>query len=192
MNEKKRPGKDAKNGDNRSYSDDNKNNAFKNITDTKALLLLREMYLVDHRHRFPNWPEHYHTAPKFEVRTTNGLTKAIISFLRLKGHHVERTGNEGRIIDSRQVVTDHMGHIKLIGSVQRIKGSGMKGTSDLKAVINGQFVAIEVKNDATRDRQRHGQLIYQQQIEAAGGIYITASSFGKFVNWYYEMFCEGC
>jgi len=161
---------------------------FTTFSDKTALSHLKDLCLAEHRKRFPEWPEHYHNAPSFQAKTTNGLSRCIIHFLKLKGHHIERTGNEGRIIDTRQVVTDVIGKQRVIGSLTRIKGSGTKGTSDLKAVINGRFVAIEVKNGNTSDRQSNVQKLYQLGVERSGGIYIIASSLGQFVSWYYSKF----
>lgn len=145
---------------------------------------LKNLWLADNLRKYPDLPYRY--PPKYTDRTTNGLTRCVLDFLRLSGHHCERTGNEGRIIDNRQLVSDHMGHQRMIGTVQRVRGSGMRGTSDLKAIIHGHFTAIEIKNAATGDRQRPEQKTYQQRVEAAGGVYMIATSFGQFLTWYYS------
>jgi len=165
-----------------------KNNWNKYSHHSAAFAELRELFLIENRRKYPAIPDNYRVVPKFEDKTTNGLTRCVLTFLKLKCHHCERTGNEGRIIDDRQIVTDVIGRQRVIGSIKRIKGSGTRGTSDLKAVIGGRFVAIEIKCSATGDKQRPAQIQYQAEVEQAGGIYIIASSFPQFFNWYQSNF----
>ena len=140
------------------------------------------------KRRFPATPEKYLCPRKYSDKNTNELTKCVIDFLRLKGHFVERTGNEGRVIDNRKVVTDIMGNTRMIGSLTRVHSSGMKGTSDLKAIINSKYIAIEIKCEATKDRIRPDQLKYKESVEQAGGLYVIASTFAGFHSWYNEKF----
>lgn len=155
-----------------------------NFTDREALSHLRELHLADSRIKHPELP--YHSAPTFSATKTNDIAKCIKHFLKLKGHHCERTGNEGRVIDQRETFTDTVGISRTIGSFKRIRSSGTKGTSDLKASINGKFVAIELKNIKTKDRISPAQIAYRSQVEASGGIYVIAESLAGFMNWYYS------
>lgn len=132
----------------------------------------------------PNIPVEWLAPRKYVDNNTSGLTKCVYDYLKLKGHHVERIGNEGRIIDKRKTFADVIGRQHTIGNVTRIKSSGMKGTSDLKSSINSRFVAIEIKCQVTKDRQSEAQRAYQLEVEQAGGIYVIASSFEQFYNWY--------
>jgi hypothetical protein len=84
---------------------------------SEAVKLLEAIATDEARRLHPNIPPHY-IAP----RTYRDDTA--------KGHHCERTGNEGRVIDQRKIVTDVLGNSRMIGSVQRVYGSGMRGTSD--------------------------------------------------------------
>ena len=143
----------------------------------KLKQLLREEQL----RKYPSVPENYHRAIKLTDKTANGLTKCVSEYLRLKGYWCERTGNEGRVIDTRKTYTDVIGQQKTIGSVKRIKSSGALGTSDLKAIINGQFIAIEIK--IGKDRMSDSQKKYQEQVESAGGVYVVVKSFDQFVEW---------
>lgn len=150
---------------------------------------LKELYLSDQRKRFPSVPEHGRCIPTYSDKTTNGLTKCIIDYIRLRGFFIERTGNEGRIIDNNRVTyTDVIGRTRTIGNIRRIKSSGSLGTSDLKAVIAGRFVAIEIKCRFTNDRIRPDQLKYKHLVEQAGGIYYIAQDFTSFFNWFNETF----
>jgi hypothetical protein len=154
------------------------------FSERSAITHLKELHLQDSRLKHPELP--YYSSPPFSATKTNSLTKIVQHFLRLKGHHCERTGNEGRVIDQRQTYIDSVGISRTIGIVLRVKSSGMRGTSDLKAIIDGKFVAIEIKNSLTRDRQRPDQKLYQAEIEAAGGIYYIVTSFATFLTWYYQ------
>jgi hypothetical protein len=148
----------------------------------KAFAKLRELYLQDHRRKYPNMPEYARTSPRYTDKTANGLTKMIIHFIRLNGGQAERINCTGRIIDNRKTFTDVSGRVRTIGSVQYGKTAGTRGTADISATIRGRAVKIEVK--IGNDKQSSYQRQYQKNIEAAGGIYIIARNFIGFYNWY--------
>ena len=50
----------------------------------------------------------------------------------------------------------------------------MKGCSDIIAVINGQFIGVEVKT--ATGKQSADQILFQRRLENAGGKYIVARS----------------
>ena len=145
---------------------------------------LRQLKLAKTREAYPNVPEYALPKIEYNERSTNGLTRCVLDFLNLSGDFCERTGNEGRVIDGRKTYTDVLGRQKTIGSVKRIKSSGTKGTSDLKAVISGRMVAIEIKYGA--DRQSQAQKDYQASVEKAGGTYWVVKNFNQFYELYQE------
>ena len=149
-----------------------------------ALQELKALFIADLKKRCPLVPEFALCVPKYNDKTTNGLTKCVADYIRLSGCFVERTGNEGRVIDDRQTYKDVLGYSKTIGSIKRIRSSGTPGTSDLKAIIKGRILAIEIKCKATNDKIRPDQLKYKQQVEQSGGAYIIASTFQQFYDWY--------
>lgn len=151
-----------------------------------AIGKLKELYLERNKQRFPSIPDYARVTPKYTDKNTRGLTKCVTDFLKLKEYHVERTGNEGRVIDNRKTFTDVLGRRQTIGSLQRVYSSSKRGTSDLKAVINGKFVAIEIKCKATGDRQSSHQKEYQKQVEQSGGVYVIAETFSQFFDWFNE------
>jgi hypothetical protein len=159
-------------------------------TNINAIKQLKALFIDDLKKRCPSLPDIAVYAPSFNDKTSNGLTKCVIDFLRLSGYFVERTGNEGRVIDNRQTVTDCIGRTKIIGSIKRIPSSGTPGTSDLKAIIRGKFVAIEIKCKVTNDRIKPDQLRYKLQVEKAGGIYYIVSTFQQFYDWFNSNFVE--
>jgi hypothetical protein len=150
--------------------------------DTKALQYLRRLATEHAKAKHPNVPEYALPKPKYSDRTSNGLTKCIIDFLKLSGWQAERIAVTGRMIDDRQTYTDVVGNTKTIGRTRWIKSSMQVGTADISATIKGRSVKIEVK--VGRDRQRPKQTEYQKQIEAAGGIYLLVKSFDQFYSWY--------
>ena len=57
---------------------------------------------------------------------------------------------------------------------------GVPGQADLKTIIHGLAVEIEVKSET--GRQRKDQKNYQQAVESAGGIYVLGSSPTKILE----------
>lgn len=150
-----------------------------------ALKMLADLALEAKKKQYPDFP--YPVKPRFSDRTANGLTKCIITFLKLWGYQAERISNTGRMIDRRQKVTDVSGFTKVIGSTEWIPGTGTNGTADISATINGRSVKIEVK--IGRDAQSEAQKTYQYDVERAGGIYIVAKDFQGFYDWFCRFDC---
>lgn len=148
----------------------------------KALDKLKELHRAKQIKEHPNYPVEYMAPYKHKPNSTNGLTRCVEDLINLSGHFCERTGNEGRVIDDRKTYTDVIGRTKTIGTVKRIKGQGTNGTSDLKAVIGGRMVAIEIKYG--KDKQSQAQKEYQSKIESSGGIYLIVKDFEDFYQWY--------
>jgi hypothetical protein len=131
---------------------------------------------------YPNVPKYALSAPKYEDKTANGLTKCIIEFLQLSNHQAERINTMGRPIDNRKQVTDVIGRTKTIGSMTWGKSTATKGSADISATIQGRSVKIEVKIGA--DRQSEDQRVYQANIEKSGGKYWIAKNFDDFIKKY--------
>jgi hypothetical protein len=131
---------------------------------------------------YPNVPKYALSAPKYEDKTANGLTKCIIEFLQLSNHQAERINTMGRPIDNRKQVTDVIGRTKTIGSMTWGKSTATKGSADISATIQGRSVKIEVK--IGKDRQSEDQKVYQENIEKSGGQYWIAKNFDDFIKKY--------
>jgi hypothetical protein len=131
---------------------------------------------------YPNVPRYALSAPKYEDKTANGLTKCIIEFLELSNHQAERINTMGRPIDNRKQVTDVIGRTKTIGSMTWGKSTATKGSADISATIQGRSVKIEVK--IGKDRQSEDQKVYQTNIEKSGGQYWIAKNFDDFIKKY--------
>jgi len=149
-----------------------------------ALKELERLSLEAKRKRYPNNP--YLVGDTYEDKTANGLTKAIIAFIRLKGGQAERINSTGRPIDRTKTFTDVIGRSRTIGRVEWIPGTGTNGSADISAVIASRAVKIEVK--IGNDRQSAAQRNYQKQVVSAFGIYYLARNFESFVAWYEQMF----
>lgn len=129
----------------------------------------------------------YVKTPKYDDSTSNGLTACIVDFLNMmEGCHAERTGNEGRVLDTRKTFTNAIGQRVTIGSVKRIQSSGQNGKSDVSATVLGRSVKIEVK--IGKDRQSEAQKEYQRQIEDAKGYYLIVKDFETFYYWFTDKF----
>lgn len=147
---------------------------------------LRCLHFSDWTKRHPNIDQRYYARPTYTDKTANGLTACIVHYLNLSGHQAERISSEGRVIDTRQTVTDCVGRQKTIGGIRRAYSSTTIGTADISATIAGRSVKIEVK--IGKDRQSEAQKAYQAAVERAGGIYIIARDFQSFYEWVSETF----
>ena len=147
--------------------------------ETKAIKHLKQLKLQQLRLKHPNVPEHALPRPNYTDKTANGLTKCVIDFLNLQGHHANRINTQGRIIANR--ITTASGQSQTRYSFA--PGTTQRGTSDIMAVVHGKAWAIEIK--IGKDKQSEHQRNYQEQIEAAGGIYLLVKTFEDFWNYYH-------
>jgi hypothetical protein len=148
----------------------------------EAVRELERMAMDEAKRKHPTCP---HLAPrKYSDKTANGLTRAIIDFIKLSGYQAERINCTGRYLDGHKVVTDCLDRKMVIGSGHWLPTSGQKGTADISATINGRSVKIEVK---MRDKQSQDQKRYQDAIERAGGLYWICRSFDEFLEHYNRM-----
>lgn len=125
--------------------------------------------------RWSNVPEHARPAdPLYKYRRKRGAIKIesmICDFLLLEGDFGERTKTIRRGFYSA-VQTKGIW----------IPGTGTVGSSDIKAVINGNFVAIEVKYG--NDKQSPKQALYEDAIKRSGGLYWIVKDFEDFYKQY--------
>ena len=149
---------------------------------------LKDLYMVEHYRNLQSIPPQCRIAPKYSDKNANGLTKCIVSWLKLSGWQAERINTMGRPIDNTRVVTDCIGRKCRIGSVTWIPSGVTKGSVDISATVASRSVKIEVK--IGRDRQSEAQKEYQRKVEAAGGIYIIAKTFDEFLIWYDNIIIE--
>ena len=155
----------------------------KRAGNSNSLKILEKIALDKLKERYPNNP--YYPKVTYTDATTNGLTKCVIDYVNFLGYQAERINSTGTLKDIRKTSTDFLGRSRTIGCAKWIPGSGQTGTADISATINGSSVKIEVKNQQTGDnKQSKGQITYQKQIEAAGGVYIIVRNFTQFYEWF--------
>jgi hypothetical protein len=142
---------------------------------------LERMADAEVQKRYENVEAKYLCPRRYRDDNANALTKCVIDFLNLSGHMAERINCTGRYMDRSQTFEDVTGKVRTIGTGQWIPTSGMKGTADISATINGRSVKIEIK---MKDKQSEVQREYQRRIEAAGGVYLIVRSFAEFMTWY--------
>ena len=128
----------------------------------------------------PTIPEVYWVRQTFNDDTAPHLEKLIIAFGKMHGWCLNKISTTGVFRDNRKVVTDMLGHKRMIGSAQWTKGNATRGVADITGVINGRYVEIEVK--IGKDRQSEVQKQHQKAVEESGGIYFIAKSFEDFIT----------
>ncbi|MBF2709957.1 hypothetical protein [Flavobacterium soyangense] len=154
-------------------------------TKHESVKILERLALEKLKIRYPNNP--YLPKTIYTDATTNGLTRCVIDYISFNGFQAERINSTGAIKDNRKTSTDVLGNIRTIGSVQFIKSNTQTGTADISSTIKGRSVKIEIKCEATGDnKQSKGQIEYQKQIEAAGGVYLIVRNFNQFYEWFNE------
>lgn len=137
--------------------------------------LLHDLEAKYMAYRYPSAPGHIIPFTAYSDKTANGLTKCIVDFLNFSGFQAERINTMGVFRRSRR--TDGT-----MTQGQWTKGTSTPGSADISATIYGKSVKIEVK--IGRDKQSPAQLLYQQNIERSGGVYIIAKDFDGFMELY--------
>lgn len=148
------------------------------MNNREALKELEEMIYQKKRKQYPNAPDYAVARVKYSDNTANGLTKAVVDYLKASGHKAWRQSSEGRYRPGK-VVTNVIGQRKQLGGTY-LPGQN-NGAADVCAIIRGQFIGWEVKMN---DRQSEAQKRYQGEIEASGGKYFICRSFDEFINQY--------
>lgn len=137
---------------------------------------LHDLYRRHYRTTYPSVPEAAVPRPKYSDKTTNGLTKMIIDFIKFNGGLIWRVNVMGRQIKNKS------------GKEIWIPSSTMKGVADLSCIYKGVPIQIEVKCAATKDRIRPKQGEFADKVSNAGGKYIIARTFDEFFDWWNKNF----
>ena len=121
-------------------------------------------------------------------QVANKLESMIVDFLNLSGHHAERTKTHGRIIEGETIKRGMYGSVQT--KSKYIPGTSTKGSSDIKAVIDGKFIAIEVEHG--KDQQSPAQVKYEANIKQSGGEYWIVNNFEDFFQQYENYIKKAC
>jgi hypothetical protein len=105
---------------------------------------------------------------KWDDTTANGLTRAIIEFLKYSGGWATRINVVG------------IERTNQYGEKFKTPSTTEKGTPDIMGVYSSYFLGIEVKIGV--DRQSDDQKHVERQIKKADGFYIIARNFPDFVK----------
>ena len=100
---------------------------------------------------------------------TNSLTQSILNFIRLRGGAAFRINTNGI-------------PIVINGTFRGWRKSTNPGAADIRAIINGYSVDIEVKSDT--DKLNPNQVNFKRQVEDAKGQYWEVRRFEDFYNFY--------
>lgn len=116
--------------------------------------------------------------------TTNNITKGIINYLNASGHFAFRV-NSGGVYDPTKGsfrANAKAGAADIICCIKRryVNPICLSGP----ARISGEFLAVEVKNKATKDRARPAQQRFGASVVGAHGVYFIASGYNEFVTWF--------
>jgi hypothetical protein len=136
--------------------------------------------------RWSVFPAHARPAdPLYKYRAKKGANKIesmVVDFLLLESHFGERTKTTGRMIEGKTIKRGMYGAVTTKG--KWIPGTSTNGSSDIKAIIDGKFIGIEVKYG--NDKQSLKQAIYEANILMSGGQYWTVKDFEDFFQQYQE------
>lgn len=144
------------------------------------------------RSKHPNYPAHLRLPVKrYALNKANGLTQAVIAWIRAHGYQAERVNTMGRPVDNRKEFTDVVGFRRTVGSIDWIPGTGTRGSADIHASIplkgsNGWAVSVKIEIKIGKDRLSDAQKEYGQQMELAGGVYIVVKTLDDFFKWWDE------
>ncbi len=148
---------------------------------------LKQLAELEYQVRYqdkPDFPENARFKRRYSDRTANGLTKAIIDWIRLNAGFAERVNVQGRPIDRTRIATNTLGQRQRIGSIDWIPAGGTRGSSDIHATVAGRSYYIEVK--IGRDKLSQAQKEYRDQVTQAGAVYFVAKDFDSFIEFYNE------
>jgi len=152
-------------------------------------------YQQAHEHWFKQkYPSSYqdghYAPPKMpKVNTANGLTTFCCNYCNWLGHHLERTSNMGvptkKKIPKYNIMSGKLEYLD--GGMEWRKGTGTKGTSDIKGhIINPKHrfpipVYIEIK---IRDKQSEDQKQYEQKVTTSGALYCIVHNPDEFFTFF--------
>lgn len=152
---------------------------------------LRALKLADIKKRAPGFYE-ASGGDKMKLKgwndkSTNGLTKALLDYLTLKGFYATRINVQGQPrITKIPKYSLLSGQIEHTEKVNYTKSTTKKGTPDINSIVMGIPLLIEVK--CGKDRMRDEQREQQRDITRAGGVYYIAKDMESFLYWFKREF----
>lgn len=123
---------------------------------------------------------HYFKTKIPDVRTSNGLTQAIVKFILWNGYRATRISSSGRIVKS----PERQPSGTVLQTAKYIPGGTRKGAADVSSTIKGKSVMWEIK--IGNDKPSPEQLREQELEIKAGGLYYFVKTFEEFLKIYDE------
>ena len=124
---------------------------------------LKKLSIEFKKMKYPKVPVEFIPETKYKFNDANGLTAAVIDFIKFHRWPAWRINSMG-VYDAK------------------IKGyrtsNQAKGLPDIIAIVKGQFVGIEIKIGA--DKQSEHQKDREREIIQAGGLYWVIKDFDTF------------
>lgn len=154
-----------------------------------ALQYLKEQKLKELRERYPTTTAFDHQA-NFKDTSEKTLEDCILYFATLEGFQAERIKVKANRIDKRKTYVDAVGFQRTIGTVTWAKSSMQAGSADMSLTIPKKFentvigVSVKVEIKIGKDYIKKNQVIYRDQIYAAGGEYWIVKTFEDFYTQY--------
>lgn len=135
----------------------------------KALAQLNALADAAKAARYPNAP--FRVKSKYDDRSANNLTTAIVAFIELSGGFATRLSSTGVFREDLK---------RFVPSQQK------SGLPDVMAIVDGQACFVEVKFG--RDRLSDDQREAIAELEKAGAAVLVASDFQSFHDWFQVRF----
>ena len=117
--------------------------------------------------KYPTLPRHAHVKARYEDRTANGLTRAVVDWMTLQGHFATRLDSTG---------TYRADLSRYIPSQQR------KGMPDVFDMVNDRAVFVEVK--VGRNHLSNDQKVAIADLKRAGAAVYIDQNFQGFFDWF--------
>jgi len=134
---------------------------------SKAILELEKLANEQARRDHPGMDPRYLAPRKFTDDNSNGLTIAIVTYIKLMGGLASRLNNQGT-------------YIKKLN--RYIPSTSRRGLPDILGTYHGDSLFVEVK--IGKDRQSEHQMKVETEQRNAGGLYFIAKDFEGFYNWF--------
>lgn len=156
----------------------------------------KERYNAAHKYNFERtypqaWKDgHYAPPPYPKVTTSNGLTKMVVNFLLWSCHHGERTNTMGVPVKKyRPKFNIFSGQTEMLeNGIEWRKGSGRKGSSDIKGHVNNprhQFpIPIYVEVKIGKDKMSDDQKEYERDVTKSGALYCVIKTPEDWFSFY--------
>lgn len=114
--------------------------------------------------------------------TSNGLTTCIIDYINFNGGYANRINTQGQA--RKEKIPLAFGNYR--EKITYTPSTTNRGTADVKAVVKGKSLDVEIKINA--DRLSKYQIKEQERITNAGGLYFVAKDFPSFLEYYKKNF----